>query len=120
MKILIVDDSKAMRMIVTRTLRQAEMGEFSLIEASNGSEALERVALEEPDLVLTDWNMPQMGGLELLQALQAREDRTRVGVVTSEGNAEIRQAAATAGALFLISKPFTPETFRAAIAPLMR
>ena len=118
MKILIVDDSKAMRMIVTRTLRQADLGEFSLVEASNGVEALERVASDQPDLVLTDWNMPLMGGLELLQALRGLN--LQVGVVTSEGTVEMRQAAAAAGAKFVITKPFTAESFRAAIAAVLR
>lgn len=120
MKILIVDDSKAMRLIVTRALRQAGLGEFSLLEASNGTEALECVEREAPDLVLTDWNMPQMGGLALLEALQGRADPPKVGVVTSEGTSEIRHAATVAGARFLITKPFTPEGFRSAISPFLR
>lgn len=120
MKILIVDDSKAMRMIITRSLRQAELGGLTLFEASNGAEALACVASDRPDLVLTDWNMPTMNGLELLQALQAQEAPPKVGVVTSESTAVIRQAASAAGAAFIITKPFTPEIFRAALSPVLR
>ena len=120
MKILIVDDSRAMRMIVTRSLRQAELGELTLFEASNGAEALACVVSNQPDLVLTDWNMPTMNGLELLQALQAQEAPPKVGVVTSESTVAIRHAASTAGAAFVITKPFTPESFRAALSPVLR
>lgn len=120
MKILIVDDSKAMRMIVTRALRQADLGDFELVEATNGAEALERAWQETPDLILADWNMPQMNGYELLQALRAKDPGVKLGFVTSEGTAEIRHAAMSAGALFLITKPFTPESFRTTLAPLVR
>lgn len=120
MKILIVDDSKAMRMIVTRALRQADLGDLDLVEATNGAEALERVHEETPDLILADWNMPQMNGFELLQALRARDSKVKLGFVTSEGTSEIRHTAMSAGALFLITKPFTPENFRTALAPLVR
>ena len=65
MKILIVDDSKAMRMIVARTLNQTDLSGFTKIEASNGVEALEKIEQESPDLVLSDWNMPEMKGIEL-------------------------------------------------------
>ena len=58
MRILIVDDSRAMRMIVARTLRMAGYDEHELIEAVDGLHALEVVAQEPPDVVLCDWNMP--------------------------------------------------------------
>ena len=67
MKILIVDDSKAMRMIVMRHLRQAGFGNHALEEASNGVEALTAATNAPPDLILCDWNMPEMNGLEFLK-----------------------------------------------------
>lgn len=111
MKILIVDDSKAMRMIVKRTLKQAGFGDAAMCEATNGREGLDAVKAEAPDLVLCDWNMPEMNGIEFLRALRAEGDETKFGFVTSEGTAEMRQQAQDAGALFLISKPFTPNDF---------
>ena len=111
MKVLIVDDSKAMRMIVTRTLRQAGFGDHDFVEAENGREALDAVASESPDLVLSDWNMPEMSGLELLQSLRAKGDGVKFGFVTSEGSEEMRETAKTAGAMFLIAKPFTADHF---------
>jgi CheY-like chemotaxis protein len=71
MKILIVDDSKAMRMIVTRTLRQAGHGDHTFVEAVDGADGLAKVASESPDLVLSDWNMPEVTGIEFLRALRA-------------------------------------------------
>ena len=115
MKILIVDDSKAMRMIVTRTLRQAGFGEHEYLEAENGAEGLAQVGAESPDLVLSDWNMPEMNGIEFLQALRAGGDTVKFGFVTSESTDAMRDLAAESGALFLIAKPFTADTFSDAL-----
>ena len=83
MKILIVDDSKAMRMIVKRTLRQAGLGGHEVEEAGNGVEALPLVASWQPDLVLSDWNMPEMNGIDFLRALRAQGNEVRFGFVTA-------------------------------------
>jgi two-component system chemotaxis response regulator CheY len=115
MKILIVDDSKAMRMIVMRTLRQAGFGDHEFIEAGNGSEGVQKVKSENPGLVLSDWNMPVMSGIEFLRALRAEGNTTKFGFVTSEGTQETRDLALGEGALFLVTKPFTPESFQDAI-----
>ena len=113
MKILIVDDSKAMRMIVKRTLRQAGYGNHDVQEATNGKEAFDHIlANGRPDLVLCDWNMPEMTGIELLENLNNENVRVKFGFVTSEGTAEMRQRASSAGALFLIAKPFTADHFQ--------
>jgi two-component system, chemotaxis family, chemotaxis protein CheY len=119
MKVLIVDDSRAMRMIVKRTLRQVGYGAATVNEASNGKEALESIQAERPDLVLSDWNMPEMSGIELLQEIKARSMPVRVGLVTSQGTPEMQQRAKDAGALFLLTKPFTPEAFKAALEPVL-
>jgi two-component system chemotaxis response regulator CheY len=111
MKILIVDDSKAMRMIVTRTLRQAGYGTHELVEAVDGADGLAQVAAEAPDLVLSDWNMPELTGIEFLRALRAAGNDVRFGFVTSESTDAMRATAEQAGALFLIGKPFTADTF---------
>jgi two-component system chemotaxis response regulator CheY len=111
MKILIADDSRAMRMIVTRTLRQAGLSGHELIEAENGRQGLELAFSESPDLILSDWNMPEMTGYEFLRALRANGSNTPFCFVTSEGSEEMRELAAAAGALGLISKPFTAEGF---------
>jgi two-component system chemotaxis response regulator CheY len=117
--ILVVDDSKAMRLIVRRTLRQAGFGEFEVQEAANGLEALERIGQAPPALVISDWNMPEMNGIELLRELNARKVSVRFGFVTTEGTPDMRAMADEAGALFLIAKPFTPEQFESALRPLL-
>jgi two-component system chemotaxis response regulator CheY len=120
MKILIVDDSKAMRMIVRRALRQAGFGDHPVEEAANGKEALQTIASSPPDLVLADWNMPEMSGIELLSALRRSKCQVTFGFVTSESTEQIRQVARAAGAAFLIAKPFEPEAIRQAINQALR
>ena len=119
MKILIADDSRVMRQIVTRTLRQAGYSGHDLIEASNGAEAFELVQSEQPDLVLSDWNMPEMTGIELLDRLRSSGSTVPFGFVTSEGSTEMRDRAAASGALFLIAKPFTAEAFQDVLDPVI-
>lgn len=119
MKILIADDSRVMRQIVSRTLRQAGFDGHDVVEAVDGRNALDLIASEEPDLVLSDWNMPEMTGIELLRALRAQGDAIPFGFVTSEGSPEMREKAAAAGALFLIAKPFTAEAFQEALADVI-
>jgi two-component system chemotaxis response regulator CheY len=108
-RVLIADDSRVMRQIVIRTLRQAGY-DWDVREASDGAEALEMVKADEPDVVLSDWNMPNM---------RAAGFSTPFGFVTSEGSQEMRDMADEAGALFLIAKPFTAEAFRDAIEPVL-
>jgi two-component system chemotaxis response regulator CheY len=118
-KVLIVDDSRVMRQIVARTLRQAGYDNLDLVEASNGLEAYDVVHKEQPDLVLSDWNMPEMNGIDLLKSLRGRGHEIAFGFVTSETTQEMRDRASAAGAQFFVAKPFTPESFRDAIAPVL-
>ena len=112
MRILVVDDSKAMRMIVKRTLRQAGYGEHDIDEATNGAEAYDKINSATPDLVLCDWNMPEMTGIELLEKLGTEGRGVRFGFITSEGTDEMKHTAMKSGALFLITKPFTADVFK--------
>ncbi len=117
--VLIADDSRVMRQIVIRTLRQAGYDDWEIIEATDGQEALDMTLAQQPDLILSDWNMPNMTGIDLLRSLRAQGNDTPLGFVTSEGSTEMREQAEEAGALFLVAKPFTPEAFREAIDPLL-
>jgi two-component system chemotaxis response regulator CheY len=103
MKILVVDDSRAMRRIVSRTIRQAGFEGHEIVEAENGREALEVVKAQKPDLILSDWHMPEMTGIEFLTALNTE------GFVTSESTKEMVDLATEGGAMFLLAKPFTTE-----------
>lgn len=109
MDALIVDDSRALRRILADMLRQ--LG-FAVREAANGREAL--VALDEgacPTIVLVDWNMPEMNGLEFIQNVR-REDRFRslpLMMVTTETEMDQMAAALAAGANEYVMKPFGKE-----------
>jgi len=119
MKILVADDSRVMRQIVVRALRQAGYGHCEIVEAVDGQDALMKVHTEDPDLILSDWNMPRMTGLDLLASLRATGDRRPFGFVTSDATAPIRSTAERAGAQFLIAKPFTCEALAESLAPLL-
>jgi two-component system chemotaxis response regulator CheY len=112
MKVLVVDDSMVMRRIVVRTLRQAGYDCSDVLEAADGRQAYETVLSEGPDLVLSDWNMPEMSGIESLRAIRAAGSDVTFGFVTSEGSERMRKEAMASGASFLIAKPFTADTFR--------
>jgi len=111
MQILVVDDSKAMRSIVMRAVRQAGY-DATFVEASNGAEALKVIHATPP-------SMPEMSGIELLQALRAEGNQIKMGFVTSESDPSMRDLAFQSGALFMLTKPFTPDAIKAALAPVL-
>jgi two-component system chemotaxis response regulator CheY len=119
MKILIADDSRVMRQIVVRTLRQAGFGDHVRVEAADGQQALDLVTSESPDLVISDWNMPEMTGIEVLRQLRMVGNKVKFGFVTSECTPEMQQQAEAAGAAFFIVKPFSPERFDEVFAPIL-
>jgi two-component system, chemotaxis family, chemotaxis protein CheY len=109
MKALVVDDSRAMRLILTRALEP--LG-FSVCEAVDGEDALEQVrAGLVPVLVLVDWNMPKVSGIEVVRALADHPARSamRVVMVTTETEVERVQEALGTGADEYLMKPFTKE-----------
>lgn len=112
MKILIVDDSMAMRLIVTKTLREAGFEGHDISQAEDGALGLEAVRSGKPDLVLCDWNMPNMTGPELLHELNEEGITPIFGFVTTEATPQMKEKAKELGARFLIAKPFTPASFK--------
>ena len=112
MRALIVDDSRAMRMIVKRALVREG---FEVFEAGDGRQALAELQKTGPfELALVDWNMPVMTGLEFIRALRALPefDRTVVMVVTSESEVAQVERALAAGADEYVMKPFTEGALR--------
>ncbi len=109
-KALVVDDSRAVRMIIAKTLR--DLG-YEVREAANGREALEVIAVEKTavKLVLADWNMPEIDGLELLKQLRriSTPDSLAVVMVTTETGMGRMAAALAAGANEYVMKPFTRD-----------
>jgi len=117
-KLLLVDDSKAMRQLVIRTLLQTELAGVQVEEAENGSDALAKLVNVEPDVILSDWNMPEMNGVELLRELRTRGSSVKFGFVVSEGaSPAMRDKAFEAGAQFLLERPFSVERFRDVLLP---
>ena len=117
MRILIVDDSRAMRAIVRRHLAQAGFGDAEIQEAEDGKQALDQIAASRPDVVLSDWNMPVMTGIELLEHLRGQGDDIPFGFVTSESSADFKERGFDGGAAFMIAKPFTADDFARWLAP---
>ena len=107
---LVVDDSRAMRMILARTLR--ELG-YDVREAANGREALQVIEAENNavKLALVDWNMPEINGLELLKRIRLNPELSslRVIMVTTETELDQMAAALEAGANEYVMKPFTKD-----------
>lgn len=114
MKILVVDDSPVMRKLVIRSIRQAGY-DVEIVQAEDGVEALTVVEDEQPNVILADWNMPNMTGIEMLRALREAGNRIPVGFVTSESTMEIRVEAQQAGASFFLSKPINAEQLETAL-----
>lgn len=119
MDILLVDDSRTMRMIIQRAIRQAGYRGLAIGEAANGAEALEKLRAEQPKLILSDWNMPEMSGIDFLLQVRAAGNTVPFGFITSESSAGIKDLAINSGANFLISKPFTPEDVQKALSPYL-
>ena len=119
MKVLVVDDSKAMRMIIIRTLKQSGIANLTTVEAGNGLEGLAMVAEHKPHAICCDWNMPEMKGIDFLKKLRDDGNETLFGFVTSECSAEVKKEAEDSGAAFFIVKPFTPNAFEAALTPVL-
>ena len=119
MKVMIVDDSASMRMIVKRTLKQAGYDSMEFTECEDGRQAHERIDEIDPELVLCDWNMPNMNGIDLLRTIRTEGNNVKFGFVTTESTAEMRATAKEAGAQFLVAKPFTAESFEKALRPVI-
>lgn len=113
MKLLVVDDSSTMRRIIKNTLQR--LGHKDVLEAEHGLEAW-GVLQENPDInvLITDWNMPEMNGLELVKKVRAEEkyiDMPIIMVTTEGGKAEVITAL-KAGVNNYIVKPFTPQILK--------
>jgi len=110
MRILVVDDFSTMRRIVRNLLK--ELGFTNVDEAEDGAIALQKLNTEPFEFVVTDWNMPNMDGLTLLQTIRATPTLQHLPVlmVTAEAKKENIIAAAQAGASGYIVKPFTAAT----------
>lgn len=120
MKFLIVDDSLAMQTIIRRSLQRAGYGDIEFKLAANGREAIDIIRTWEPEVVITDWHMPEMTGLDLIRECQKQMLGIKIGLVTTETSPERIQDARDAGALFVLHKPFEQEEFRQVLLPIVQ
>ena len=109
-RVLVVDDFATMRRIIKGVLKQ--LGFSNIVEAEDGDVALEELKKDEYGLILADWNMPNMSGLELLKAVRGDKNLQRIPfiMVTAEGQKDNILEAVKAGVSNYVIKPFTPET----------
>lgn len=107
-KILIAEDSSTMRSLIVSTI--SAMGDYQLIEAANGFEALRILPREKVDLVITDINMPDINGLELISFIKNNPNykNTPLFIISTEGSEKDRDKGLSLGADAYLVKPFNP------------
>ena len=118
--ILVVDDSRVMREMLIACLRAQEGLTFT--QAASGLEAIEQISLRPFDLVLLDLNMPDIGGIEVVEFIRG-QDRLKdlpIVIVTTRGDEASRERALGVGATRFMTKPFTPEVIQAEVRALLR
>jgi CheY-like chemotaxis protein len=118
-KILIADDSAQIRMMVRGTLEECG---YVVVEAVNGTDALQKAIDEQPDLMLLDLTMPELDGFEVLQFMNRRPDTSNLKVIMLTGSAESSNQSYgyTLGAIGYVVKPFVPEELQTAVARALR
>ena len=119
LRILVVDDSSFSRTFITRMLN--DIGIENIVEAEDGKQALDLFEKQYFDLIVTDFNMPKMDGLQLIKKIRASDDQQTVPIlmVTSEQNQNRLAAVEKAGVSALLDKPFEPATIRKLIVRLL-
>jgi len=108
MKILLVDDSRTIRNIQKNTLKM--LGHTDISEAADGLEALTCLSNERPDLMLVDWNMPNMDGITLIKKVRETDQALPIIMVTTEAEKTRVIEAVKAGVNNYVVKPFTADT----------
>ncbi len=114
-KVLLVDDSAVMRKIIQRNIKETGLIVEEFVEAGDGNQALDKVnANEDLDLILLDWNMPNMSGIEFVKTLRSLNLSRRIPVVmvTTEGSDAKVSEAKESGADGYLTKPFTADQLR--------
>ncbi|HKK01178.1 MAG TPA: response regulator [Desulfuromonadales bacterium] len=114
-KILITEDSPTMRSLIISTL--ADMGDFEIVEAANGFEALRILPREKVDLVITDINMPDINGLELVSFVKNNPNYRSIPlfIISTEGRERDREKGLALGADAYLVKPFSPDELQALV-----
>jgi two-component system, chemotaxis family, chemotaxis protein CheY len=118
-KILIVDDTAMVRVILKRWCLSLGVRDADIIEAENGVSALQRFEANSPDAIITDWSMPVMDGLTLVREIHKRNSKVPIVMVTSQAERQHVVAAIQAGATDYLVKPFSPTEIRKKLLALI-
>jgi two-component system, chemotaxis family, chemotaxis protein CheY len=120
MRILVVDDSSTMRRIIINTLNK--LGYKDCQEAGNGREGVARLEAGPVDMIITDWNMPEMSGVEFIRAVRANDATKKLPVlmVTTNASEDDIVEALRAGVNNYVVKPFTPDTIKEKIEAALK
>lgn len=119
-RVLVVEDSPTMRRIITNALQR--IGFADIIEAENGVDALNKLEGQKIDLVVTDWDMPEMNGAELVKVLRSMPELGEVPIVmiTTRGMRDDVMTAMKLGVNGYVIKPFTPDVLKAKLESVMK
>jgi len=118
-KVLIVDDSAVLRKVIIGILKDLGVAADNITEAGDGTEGVKQALGAEFALILMDWNMPNMLGIDAVKAIRAAGNTTPILMVTTEGERANVVAAIQAGANNYLAKPFTGESLREKIEQLV-
>lgn len=120
-KLLVVEDSHSMRAYLTTLLESYDIGDFEIVEASSGFEALKVLPHHDFSAILTDINMPDINGLELVSFLKSHPQYQRIPilVISTEATEEDRKRAEALGAEAYLIKPFEPQTLADKLSKLL-
>lgn len=119
MRVLVVDDSQIMRKIISGALRKLKINDIA--EASNGQEAIDALTKDSSiGLVLMDWNMPMMTGIEAVKQLRADNIKTPIIMITTEGEKTKVIEAIKTGASDYLVKPFNPKDIQAKLEKFLQ
>jgi two-component system, chemotaxis family, chemotaxis protein CheY len=119
MKVLIVDDTTLVRVVLRRWCLMLGLRNEDIVEAENGQTALNRFVTCSPDAVITDWSMPVMDGLALVQEIRKRDSRVPIVMVTSQAERQHVIAAIEAGANDYLVKPFSAVEIKKKLSALI-
>jgi two-component system chemotaxis response regulator CheY len=119
MNVLVVDDSSAMRKIISAALSKTSLRGARIVEAANGKEGFDKFVDGTFGFILSDWNMPEMDGLEFVTKVRSIDRRVKIIMITTEGTMGKLESALDQGVDEYMVKPFTPDTLERKIKKLL-
>ena len=118
-KVLVVDDSTIMRKVIIGILEQVGINPQNILQAADGEEGVQTALNSPVHLILMDWNMPKMLGIDALKAIRAAGNKTPILMVTTEGEKQNVVMAIQAGATNYLIKPFNAEDLREKVEQIL-